>query len=100
MLEFIRPLVVFMVDCTEGMTHRDMTLLQEIHQLGLSVIVCLNKVDLIPPHSIKAIVKELQAYLVFAKHIPIIPLVATTGEGIGNILKMIDLLYKENHKRI
>ena len=49
MLEYVRPIVVFMVDCTQGITHRDMTLLQEIHSLALPIIFSLNKIDQVNP---------------------------------------------------
>ncbi|PZM86980.1 MAG: hypothetical protein DLD55_03870, partial [candidate division SR1 bacterium] len=35
-----------------------------------------------------------------AKHIPIVPISALHGEGLGNLLKMVTLLQKENQKRI
>ncbi len=100
MLEFVRPVVIFMVDCTQGITHRDMTLLQEMAQLGLPMIFALNKADLVKPEAISSMIKGTQTYLDFAKHIPIVPLSALHGEGVGNLLKMVSLVHKENQKRI
>jgi predicted GTPase len=100
MLEFVRPVVVFMVDCTQGITHRDMTLLQEIHSLALPLIFVLNKVDQVNPKSIDTMISQTQQYLVFAKYLPIIPMVATKGEGIAEMMKMVALLQKENQKRV
>ncbi|PZM86979.1 MAG: ribosome biogenesis GTPase Der [candidate division SR1 bacterium] len=100
MLEFTRPVVIFLVDCTQGITHRDMTLLQEITQLGLPMIFALNKSDLVEKKAIDAMIKGAQSYLDFAKHIPIVPISALHGEGLGNLLKMVTLLQKENQKRI
>lgn len=100
MLEFTRPVVIFLVDCTQGITHRDMTLLQEITQLGLPMIFALNKSDLVEKKAIDAMIKGAQTYLDFAKHIPIVPISALHGEGLGNLLKMVTLLQKENQKRI
>jgi GTP-binding protein len=100
MLEFVRPIVIFMVDCTQGMSHRDMTLLQEIHQLALPIIVVLNKADLVGPKRIEAMILQTQQYLVFAKYLPIIPMTATQGEGIDKMMKMVSLLHQENQKRI
>ncbi len=100
MLEFTRPVVIFLVDCTQGITHRDMTLLQEIAQLGLPMIFALNKSDLVEKKAIDAMIKGAQTYLDFAKHIPIVPISALQGEGLGNLLKMVSLLQKENQKRI
>ncbi len=100
MLEFVRPVVIFMVDCTQGITHRDMTLLQEMAQLGLPMIFALNKADLVKPEAISSMIKGTQTYLDFAKHIPIVPLSALHGQGVGNLLKMVSLVHKENQKRI
>lgn len=100
MLEFMRPIVIFMVDCTQGITHRDMTLLQEMTMLGLPMIFALNKADLVKKEAIDAMVKGTQSYLDFAKHIPIIPLSALNGDGIGNLLRMVQRVHQENQKRI
>ena len=100
MLEFMRPIVIFMVDCTQGITHRDMTLLQEMTMLGLPMIFALNKADLVKKEAIDAMVKGAQSYLDFAKHIPIIPLSALNGDGIGNLLRMVQRVHQENQKRI
>lgn len=100
MLEFTRPVVIFLVDCAQGITHRDMTLLQEIVQIWLPTIFALNKSDLVEKKAIDAMIKWAQSYLDFAKHIPIVPISALQAEGIWNLLKMVALLQKENQKRI
>ena len=100
MLEFVRPVVIFMVDCTQGITHRDMTLLQEVHQLALPMIFVLNKVDQVNPKAIDAMIKNTQTYLEFAKYLPIIPMIATEWQGIDDVMKFVSILQKENTKRI
>jgi len=100
MLQFTRPVVIFMVDCTQWITHRDMTLLQEITQLGLPMIFALNKADLVEKKAINSMIKWAQTYLDFAKHIPIVPLSALKWDGIWDLMKMVNAVYKENTKRI
>lgn len=100
MLEYVRPLVVFLVDSGEGITHRDMTLLEEINRLGLPIIFCLNKADLLEKKELEAFLKVAQSALDFAKHIPIIPLIATDGTGVGQLMKMLGMVDQENKKRI
>ncbi len=100
MLEFVRPVVIFMVDCTQWITHRDMTLLQEVHQLALPMIFVLNKVDQVNPKAIDAMIKNTQTYLDFAKYLPIVPMIATKWEWIDNVMKFVSILQKENTKRI
>ncbi len=100
MLEFVRPVVIFMVDCTQGITHRDMTLLQEVHQLALPMIFVLNKVDQVNPKAIDTMIKNTQTYLEFAKYLPIVPMIATKWEWIDDVMKFVSILQKENTKRI
>jgi len=100
MLEFVRPVVIFMVDCTQWITHRDMTLLQEVHQLALPMIFVLNKVDQVNPKAVDAMIKNTQTYLDFAKYLPIVPMIATKWEWIDDVMKFVSILQKENTKRI
>ena len=100
MLEFVRPVVIFMVDCTQWITHRDMTLLQEVHQLALPMIFVLNKVDQVNPKAIDTMIKDTQTYLDFAKYLPIVPMIATKWEWIDDVMKFVSILQKENTKRI
>lgn len=86
MLKYIRPVVLFLIDCTEGLSHRDMTLLEEINHVGLPIIIGLNKTDLINKKQIDAMTKTIQAYLSFAKYIPIVPIIAKTGAGIKEMM--------------
>ena len=100
MLKYVRPITLFLIDSVEDISHRDMTLLQEINNLWLSIIVGLNKTDLLTKKEIELFVKKIQNYLDFAKYIPIIPMVATTGKGIKDVMKMVRIADKEMNKRI
>ncbi len=100
MLKFVRPTVLFMIDATEGITHRDMTLIKEVYNLALPLIVCINKMDLLDKKQKDHIMKQTQAKLDFATYIPIVPLVATSGDGIPNIMKMVKAITKEAYRRI
>jgi predicted GTPase len=77
-----------------------MTLLQEIHSLALPIIFTLNKVDQISSKGLVALLKSAQSYLDFAKYIPIVPIVATEGKGLEDMMKMVGLVQKENQKRV
>jgi len=54
-----------------------MTLLAEINNLALPIIIIVNKMDLLDSKQKKIIQQRVQAHLDFAKYIPIIPIVAT-----------------------
>lgn len=100
MLKFVRPTVLFMIDATEGITHRDLTLIKEVYNLALPMIVCVNKMDLLDKKQKDYIMKQTQAKLDFASYVPIVPLVATSGDGIPNIMKMVKAITKEAYRRI
>lgn len=100
MLKYIRPVVLFLIDVTEGLSHRDMTLLEEINNVGLAIIIGLNKTDLVSTKQADSMVKTIQSYLNFAKYIPIIPIVATSGKGIKDMMSLVTLVNKEMNKRI
>jgi GTP-binding protein len=89
-----------MIDATEGITHRDLTLIKEVYNLALPMIVCVNKMDLLDKKQKDYIMKQTQAKLDFASYVPIVPLVATSGDGIPNIMKMVKAITKEAYKRI
>jgi predicted GTPase len=76
MLKFIRPIVLFLVDSVEDISHRDKTILHEIEHIALPIIFCLNKTDLLNNKESKIGVEKAKFHLNFAKHIPIIPISA------------------------
>lgn len=100
MLEYSRPCIVFMIDGEQWVTHRDMTLLAEINNLALPIVVVVNKMDLLDAKQKKAIQKKVQAHLDFAKYIPIIPIVAKEWKWLEDMMEMILSTYKEATKRI
>ena len=100
MLEYVRPVVVFLIDVTEWITHRDMTILEEIWNLALPTIFCLNKTDLINTKKIKSEITKALSVLDFAKYMPILPLSAKTWEHRDEVLSKVKSIYAEASKRI
>lgn len=100
MLEFIRPVVIFVIDATQWVTHRDMSILWEINRLSLPIIFALNKSDLLSKKEMSNIVKTTQAIMDFAKYIPILPISAQTGAGTQDFFQFVHALRKETEKRV
>ncbi len=100
MLEYVRPVVVFLIDVTEWITHRDMTILEQIGNLALPTIFCLNKSDLINTKKIKSEITKALTILDFAKYMPILPLSAKTWEHRDELLNKVKFLYAEASSRI
>ena len=100
MLEYVRPCIIFMIDGAEWVTHRDMTLLAEINNLALPIMVAVNKMDLLDSKQKKQIQLSVQANLDYAKYIPIVPIVAKEWKWVNVMLDMLGDIISEAEKRI
>jgi GTP-binding protein len=100
MIKYIRPIIVFMIDATEGISHRDMTIFQEVQIQALPIMFCVNKSDLVSKKEIQLKENMVVANLDFAKYIPVIPISAKTGAGIDKIFTIAKDVKKEAEKRI
>ncbi|MEI6773696.1 MAG: GTPase [bacterium] len=100
MLKYKRPIILFMVDGVEGISHRDMTLIQEINNLALPMILCVNKVDLLDAKHQKLLIAKTQAMMDFAKYIHVFPISAKTKKGIKEIFEVLSKIKKEAERRI
>lgn len=100
MLEYVRPCIIFMIDGSEWVTHRDMTLLAEINNLALPIMVAVNKMDLLDAKQKKQIQLAVQSNLDYAKYIPIVPIVAKEWKWVTTMLDMMQNIVDEAEKRI
>ena len=100
MLKYKRPIILFLVDGIEWISHRDMTLIQEINNLALPMILCVNKVDLLDEKHQKLLVAKTKAMMDFAKYIQVFPISAKTKKGFQEIFKVLSDVKKEAEKRI
>ena len=100
MLEYARPTIIFMIDGEQWVTHRDMTLLAEINNLALPVIVTVNKMDLLDTKQKKVIEQKVQSHLDYAKYIHIVPIVAIEWKWLKSLMKMVDNISWEAERRI
>jgi GTP-binding protein len=100
MIKYIRPIIVYMIDATEGISHRDMTIFQEVQIQALPIMFCINKTDLVDKKTLKKIEATVVANLDFAKYIPVINISAKTGVNIDKIFDIAKDLKKESEKRV
>ena len=100
MIKYIRPMIVFMIDATEGISHRDLTIFQEIQVQALPIMFCINKSDLVSKKDLQSIENMVVAHLDFAKYIPVFTISAKTGQGIDKIFTLAKEMKKEAEKRI
>lgn len=93
-------LVVLMCDGTEPISEQDMRLLALATDRGRSVIVGLNKSDLLTKSEEAAGVEKAKETLHFAPWIPIVRLSAMKGRGTKALMARIDKSYAEFSRRV
>jgi GTP-binding protein len=80
MIKYVRPIVIFMIDATEGISHRDMTIFEEVQVQALPIMFCVNKSDLVDKKELQKQENAVVANLDFAKYIPVLNISAKTGQ--------------------
>ena len=99
---------LIVVDATEGVTAGDATIAGYAHESGRSVIVVINKWDLITenrrdgkPAADRAIYEEqVRRHLKFLSYAPVVFVSATTGAGLDKLFSTLELVARERRKRI
>lgn len=61
MVKYVRPVVVLVVDLEEGLTQRDKTLLGEFIDIGLPLVIAINKIDLFDPKTADRTIAQIKA---------------------------------------
>ena len=91
-------LLVF--DVLESPTTQDKRLLALLDERKIPFMVLLNKMDMVPKAEAAKALRDVREALAFCKHVPLIRVSAHSGEGLGQILPMADLIRKECTTRI
>lgn len=87
-------IIIYMIDATIGISHQDRRLLDIALEKGKSVIVCLNKVDLLKDRLVdeeakKEWISDLRATVPWLKHCDLIPLSAKHNKHVGKLRETI-----------
>ena len=113
-------IALFLVDATEGVSSLDATIAGYAHESGRSVIIVVNKWDLVAsgakraisqskaariqdskrPHDRALYEQRLRYGLKFLDYAPVVFISAHTGKGIEKILPLIEQVAAERRKRI
>lgn len=99
---------LIVVDATEGVTAGDATIAGYAHESGRSVIVVINKWDLVtsnridgkPPADRSLYEEQVRRHLKFLAYAPIVFVSATTGQNLDKLFSTLDLVARERRKRI
>lgn len=100
MLSYKKPIIVILFDISEWITHRDMTVLWEMLEKNLPIIVALNKIDNISEEILKNYKKELKNWMRFAPWIPIVMISWLEKKWFKELFKMIDMVANQNKIKI
>lgn len=99
LIEYIKPVVIVLCDLSEGLTHRDKTLIGEIVDKGMPVLLACNKTDLFTPAERKQAMLHLQRNLPFSR-IPVVPISAEFRIGLPPLLKKVIQVYQAATTRL
>lgn len=99
---------LLVIDAVEGVTGLDATIGGYAHESGRSVIVIVNKWDLVgpgrkdgrPPADRDLYEKQARRALKFLEYAPMVFVSATAGKNIDKIFRALELVARERRKRI
>ena len=81
MIDFVKPIVVMMIDMSETISHMDLKIIGEMIQHNVPIVVALSKSDLVTNMKEKKQKMDMVvAFMSMAKWIPIVTLSGETGE--------------------
>jgi GTP-binding protein len=99
---------LILIDAVEGVTAGDATIAGYAHESGRSVIIVVNKWDLVttnrsdgkPPANQKVYEEQVRYHLKFLSFAPIVFVSAAQGKNIKKLFSDLDLVARERRKRI
>ncbi len=94
--------VIIVIDATEGVTEQDAKIAGIAHERGKGIIIAVNKWDAVTKDD-KTIYKQtekIRQILSFMAYAEILFISAKTGQRIGKIFEMIDVVIENNSMRV
>ena len=101
-------IALMVIDATEGVTTSDATIAGYAHESGRSIVVVINKWDLVTTHredgkpapDPEIFEEQARRALKFLSYAPIVFVSAAEGKGIGKLLSTLGKVAAERRKRI
>ncbi len=96
------------IDAVEGITSSDATIAGYAHESGRSVIIVINKWDLVttartdgkPPAERSIYEEQVRRHLKFLAYAPVVFVSASTGQNVAKLYSTLELVARERRKRI
>jgi len=92
--------VIVVMDASEGVLGLDATIAGYAHEGGRSVILCVNKWDLITTGKKKEFEEDVRYHLKFLEYAPVVFLSAKMGSGVNKLFPLIKECYLSATKRV
>jgi GTP-binding protein len=92
--------VIVVMDASEGVLGLDATIAGYAHEGGRSVILCVNKWDLITSGKRKEFEEQVRYQLKFLEYAPIVFLSAKQGSNVGRLFPLIKQSYESANHRV
>lgn len=101
MIDFIKPIVIMMIDMSETISHMDLKIIGEMIEHNVPIVVALSKTDLvINQKERKQKMDMVIAFMTMAKWIPIVTLSGKTGEWMQQLFGVIKKIHEQQYRRI
>ena len=94
--------VVLVIDATEGVTEQDAKIAGIAHERGKGIIIAVNKWDAIEKdnNSVKEYTQKIRQILSFMAYAEILFISAKSGQRLGKLYELIDVVLENNSMRI
>lgn len=94
----LSEVVVFVIDASESLVEKELSLIGEALEKGCSLIILANKADKITKEQKEALRTTISRKLNFIEHVEVMFVSATRGYGIGKLLDKIKELYSRSNR--
>jgi GTPase len=91
---------LLVIDAVEGVSAIDATIGGYAHESGRSIIIVVNKWDLVPQADSIIYEQQVRRALKFLDYAPIVFIAASAGKNLDKLFKALDLVASERRKRI
>ncbi len=100
LIDYKRPVCIVLIDANEWLTHRDKTIIWDLINIKVPILIAVNKMDLLSYKDQKILVRNIQRMLWFIKYSPIIPISSKTWYNLDKIIEFSNNLREEYNKRV
>ncbi len=95
-------IVVLVIDATEGITEQDAKIAGIAHDRGKGIVIAVNKWDIIDKdnNSVKEYTKDIKDILSFIPYAEILFISAETGQRLGKLFEVIEVVIQNQNLRV